>query len=120
MELDYDGDTNDRSQYCQHGTFIGSWWGPDYLCWACEEGLSVYQVARAQVCAGRRDLSRKAACMSDVILTLFKHSNAFKGMINTPECEALLKLMSNEYMNAQAMHKQAVHATWALREVSRV
>jgi hypothetical protein len=38
MELPYDGDTNDASQYCKHGTFIGSWWGPDYLCQACEDG----------------------------------------------------------------------------------
>ena len=37
-ELPYDGDLNDSSQRCKHGTFIGSWWGPDYLCGACEMG----------------------------------------------------------------------------------
>lgn len=37
-ELPYDGDMSDDSQYCQHGTFIGSWWGPDYLCGECEMG----------------------------------------------------------------------------------
>lgn len=35
-ELPYDGDLDDPSQRCQHGTFIGSHWGPDYLCPACE------------------------------------------------------------------------------------
>lgn len=35
-ELPYDGDLNDPKQYCKHGTFIGSWWGPDYLCGLCE------------------------------------------------------------------------------------
>ena len=44
MELDYDGDTNDESQYCPHGTFIGSWWGPDYLCQWCEDGISVEEM----------------------------------------------------------------------------
>lgn len=38
MELPYDGDTNDPKQHCRHGTFIGSWWGPDILCGACEMG----------------------------------------------------------------------------------
>ena len=44
MELDYDGDTSDASQYCVHGTFIGSWWGPDYLCGWCEDGVSVEEL----------------------------------------------------------------------------
>lgn len=35
-ELPYDGDLDDPSQRCKHGTFIGSHWGPDYLCPACE------------------------------------------------------------------------------------
>jgi len=34
----YDWDRNDSSQYCKHGTFIGSWWGPDLLCVYCELG----------------------------------------------------------------------------------
>ena len=28
---EWDWDRNDKSQYCEHGTFIGSWWGPDLL-----------------------------------------------------------------------------------------
>jgi hypothetical protein len=35
---EWDWDRNDRSQYCIHGTFIGSWWGPDILCGRCEMG----------------------------------------------------------------------------------
>lgn len=38
---EWDWDRNDSSQHCRHGTFIGSWWGPDILCGACEDGLSV-------------------------------------------------------------------------------
>lgn len=38
----WDWDTTDDSQYCAHGTFIGSWWGPDVLCGACEGGSDGY------------------------------------------------------------------------------
>jgi hypothetical protein len=44
MEDDYqygdewDWDKSDPSQYCRHGRFIGSWWGPDIMCMACELG----------------------------------------------------------------------------------
>ena len=36
--LGYDADFTDPSQFCRHGTFIGSWWGPDFLCHRCEMG----------------------------------------------------------------------------------
>lgn len=36
--LGFDADVTDPSQYCRHGTFIGSWWGPDYMCHMCEMG----------------------------------------------------------------------------------
>ena len=36
--LGYDADIADPSQYCRHGTFIGSWWGPDHMCGMCEDG----------------------------------------------------------------------------------
>lgn len=34
----WDWDRDDPRQYCHHGTFIGSWWGPDVLCSSCEFG----------------------------------------------------------------------------------
>jgi hypothetical protein len=40
-QLGYDADHSDERQYCRHGKWIGSWWGPDYLCGSCEDGLSV-------------------------------------------------------------------------------
>lgn len=33
---EYGGDLSDPTQRCKHGTFIGTWAGPDYLCPACE------------------------------------------------------------------------------------
>lgn len=41
---EYDWDQSDDSQYCQHGTFTGSWWGPDLLCQWCEDGVSVAEM----------------------------------------------------------------------------
>ena len=40
-QLGFDADHSDPRQFCRHGTFIGSWWGPDYLCGACEGGEDV-------------------------------------------------------------------------------
>lgn len=37
---EWDWDKNDKSQYCEHGNFIGSHWGPDILCQDCENGTS--------------------------------------------------------------------------------
>lgn len=37
---EFDWDQSDESQYCKHGTFIGSWWGPDVLCGYCEDGTT--------------------------------------------------------------------------------
>lgn len=34
----WDWDHEDPRQYCRHGSFIGSWWGPDILCSHCEMG----------------------------------------------------------------------------------
>lgn len=34
----FDWDHNDPRQYCKHGVFIGSWWGPDLMCGRCESG----------------------------------------------------------------------------------
>lgn len=35
---EWDWDKSDPRQYCKHGTFIGSWWGPDIMCYHCEIG----------------------------------------------------------------------------------
>ncbi len=42
---EFDWDQSDDSQHCKHGTFIGSWWGPDLMCWFCEEGVSDQEYA---------------------------------------------------------------------------
>lgn len=29
------------NDYCEHGTYVGNWAGPDYMCGLCEMGISV-------------------------------------------------------------------------------
>ena len=38
---DYGEDLSDPHQRCMHGTFIGTPWGPDYICGPCEDGATV-------------------------------------------------------------------------------
>lgn len=40
MEPDYQ-DYATSSDYCIHGTYLGSWAGPDYMCGACESGADI-------------------------------------------------------------------------------
>lgn len=42
----YDEDFSDPDQYCEHGRFIGSWWGPDYLCGLCEAGATEIAIVK--------------------------------------------------------------------------
>jgi hypothetical protein len=30
--------------HCEHGTFVGGWAGPDYLCGYCEDGVTVEEL----------------------------------------------------------------------------
>lgn len=30
--------------HCEHGTFVGGWAGPDYMCHWCEQGISVEEL----------------------------------------------------------------------------
>ena len=30
--------------HCEHGTFVGGWAGPDYMCHWCEQGVSVAEL----------------------------------------------------------------------------
>jgi hypothetical protein len=47
--LGYDADHDDPRQYCQHGSWMGSWWGPDYLCSWCEGGYTADQARYCQL-----------------------------------------------------------------------
>lgn len=59
---EFDWDQSRDDQHCEHGTFIGSWWGPDILCWACEEGITPEEFAEYQETMRRREIRRWAQC----------------------------------------------------------
>lgn len=58
--------------YCVHGTYIGSWWGPDYLCGPCEDGVSDYEYAlgMAYAEAERRARVARETYFRDVLVPL--------------------------------------------------
>lgn len=49
---DYD-DERSPSEYCKHGTFIGNWAGPDYMCGPCEDGIS--DAEWAEICKANEE-----------------------------------------------------------------
>lgn len=71
---DYDEDLNDDRQRCIHGTFVGSWWGPDYLCGKCEMGLTelrpIVRTDYMVVIAASNDKTGEIIDQSDVFGTL--------------------------------------------------
>lgn len=62
----WDGDPSDDRQYCIHGTFIGSWWGPDYLCGYCESGVTRAEFKEIQRQARLRPLREGEKCITNL------------------------------------------------------
>jgi len=44
----WDWDYTADDQHCEHGTFIGSWWGPDLMCQWCEAGITPAEVEQIE------------------------------------------------------------------------
>ena len=59
--LEYDGDLQDDDQRCEHGKFIGSWWGPDILCGYCEDGISQKELMQGELKHTERELKNFGA-----------------------------------------------------------
>lgn len=67
---EYDWDQSDDSQHCEHGTFIGSWWGPDLLCGYCEEGISMAELREIRKAERRRQIQKLLDTERDVLAVL--------------------------------------------------
>lgn len=63
----WDWDTNDDRQYCEHGTFIGSWWGPDILCQWCEAGISAPEAEAIMERNARESAIRHALHFAEMV-----------------------------------------------------
>jgi len=55
-----DGLVSYDSTHCKHGTFVGGWAGPDYMCGYCEDGISDEDFA-AMTKQWHEDLEKKTA-----------------------------------------------------------
>ena len=62
---DHDEDLSDDRQFCKHGRFIGSWWGPDYMCGLCEDGVTDEEYA--EICAREEQQALAAAALDHFI-----------------------------------------------------
>ena len=72
----WDWDRNDPRQHCKHGTFIGSWWGPDLMCGACEMGDPAPTVKETLAKAeAKRAYPRDEA--TPVLLKAYKYCQSF-------------------------------------------
>lgn len=74
----YDWDQSDPRQHCKHGTFIGSWWGPDILCGPCEDGspdITIRQLREAKQDVVDRQL-KWWGNFGGVIATITREENA--------------------------------------------
>jgi hypothetical protein len=69
----YDEDHNDPRQHCVHGTFVGSWWGPDYLCSWCEDGISVDDMHAILAAQRERHMARAMEAYDAMVATLAQH-----------------------------------------------
>jgi hypothetical protein len=63
--------------HCRHGTFIGDPYGPDHMCWKCEDSLTVYDeaIAEAQVIV-QRQLTAMTCLFKLDSLGIFTHTDA--------------------------------------------
>jgi len=52
-------DTSRSDWYCEHGTYIGSPYGPDYLCGWCEDGISADQMRAIQSATHARSICQR-------------------------------------------------------------
>lgn len=108
----WDWDQSDDSQYCQHGTFIGSWWGPDILCGWCEDGISYRQMRRWQKAAKRREFAQEAERM-DAAFAAIRSSTGYSSGLATWFANYIMdhvlpkypEWVKREYLTGKRVHR---------------
>jgi hypothetical protein len=63
-------DLDEPSFYCQHGTYIGSPGGPDYMCGWCEDGISVAEMRQSHAAQAERREVRRAESFDRLVVVL--------------------------------------------------
>lgn len=90
----WDWDRNDPNQFCRHGTFIGSWWGPDILCGQCESGEQD-PTLRDMVDANKKRIRRLTTRKDQTLKILGRLADKFNGFANKDE---VLAALSEEFL----------------------
>lgn len=86
-------DPDNHQFYCQHGTYIGSPYGPDYMCMWCEDGISAKKMHA--IVAKRMEMSKK----HDVDLLWHLYTSVTRAM---PTFRADVATFLTEYLPQQA------------------
>lgn len=56
-------------RYCVHGSYVGTWDGPDYLCGWCESGVGVYEFALSEATEIHRENLRENRFTPPVLIS---------------------------------------------------
>lgn len=76
--------------HCVHGTFVGNWAGPDYMCGYCEMGVSDEDFLAGRASAERRD--RRVSALKPKLVELIDAVNESARVDpNSPESLRLFK-----------------------------
>jgi hypothetical protein len=59
--------------HCKHGTFVGGWAGPDYMCGYCEDGISDEEWEASQRSAERRN--RRVTALQPKLVEIIRDIN---------------------------------------------
>lgn len=88
----YEGSEGYDPHYCKHGNYVGTWWGPDYMCGPCEDGAEDYAYALYWAKEGVRERMRRF--LRGPFLNVVK-TEEFKDLTEAQKgevCEVLLEL----------------------------
>jgi len=104
---EWDWDQSDDSQYCEHGTFIGSWWGPDLLCHWCEAGVSPAEVESIERSARLRKATDTIGKVERLTAELCDSLGLAKGVgvvidfcADDPDCLRALRVINEDALTA--------------------
>jgi hypothetical protein len=81
--------------HCKHGTFVGGWAGPDYMCGYCEDGITDEDYA--EMLAERRVHDAKVRAAKERWAELNAAIES-KGKDAWPEAEAFLKSEEGKWL----------------------
>jgi hypothetical protein len=79
-----------ETTYCKHGSYVGYWDGPDYLCGYCEDGVSDYEYALSVAYEYQHNATREANnLIKDAMLSVVRENPDIFMSLHPDQREAL-------------------------------